>query len=567
MMAEVTSQSQSLVNHVRKAALLVLTTGFALRLYLASGTFLNPDETLHFFIANQSSLSQAYRESLTMAHPPLLIFFLYFWRNVGTSEFVLRLPFVVAGTGFCWLFFKWLNRLFGGMTALIGLTFAALIAPMALLSVEVRQYELLLFFAISGAYLLEDALQKRSAILMVFSAACLYLALLSHYSAPLFVASLGAYALVRLIVDRQPIAVSMAWAAGQIGAIALIGYLYFTHVSKIRTTTMANQAIDSWLYKSYFHPGHGNVVVFILARTFSLFQFMLGQAIIGDLAALAFVAGVVFLLRGKLSPPPSAPDPRLLALLLVLPFVMNCAAGLLAIYPYGGTRHCVYLAIFGLAGIALFIASLTNGRTIKAMAITLALVAVCWAFRSIRHPYIYRVDQSRANIQQALNFIREKVPASDLIFVDYESGLELGHYLCEQKPITYDGSIPGFLVFNCDDHRIVSTINDLWAFDPQMFAEQWKRLIAAAGLRPDDQVWVVQAGWIVTLADDLQKDAPDFRQIPVQRFGKNIQMFPLKADSPIPSAIQPKPESRRNYFNASSLAWAKRPTSPPGFSF
>jgi hypothetical protein len=532
MKAEDCSLDPSTIHNTRQrlrmTVFAVLAGGFLLRLYLAWGTFLNPDEALHFFIANRTSLAQMYEASLTMAHPPLLIFFLYGWRGVGTSELVLRLPFVVAGTAFCWIFFKWLKRLFGEAVALIGLVFAALLAPMALLSAEIRQYELLLLFAISGAYLLERALDKRSAVFMMLSAICLYLALLSHYSAPLFVAALGAYTLVRLIGDRPPVAVSAAWIAGQVGAIALIGFLYFTHIANIRHTTMASQAIESWLYKSYFHPGNGSAIAFAVARTFSLFQFVLGQSVVGDVAALAFAAGVVFLIGGKFPLPASAPGRRALALLLVLPFVVNCSAGLLGIYPYGGTRHCVYLAVFGLTGIAVFIARMAGGRPGRAIAITLALVGICWAFRSIRHPYIERADQKRIHMQQALAFMRENIAPSEPIFVDYESSLELGHYLCEQKPIVYDGTLPGFLVFTCGGHRVVSTNHDLWAFDPRTFAEQWKQLVAAARLKPEDRVWVAQAGWIVTLADDLEKKGGELE---IHSFGRNIQMFPVKPGS------------------------------------
>ena len=89
-------------SHARAAALALLAAGFGVRLWLASGTFLNPDEALHFFNANRASAWLAYQASLTMAHPPLLIFLLYWWKNLETSEFVLRLPSVLAGSAFCW---------------------------------------------------------------------------------------------------------------------------------------------------------------------------------------------------------------------------------------------------------------------------------------------------------------------------------------------------------------------------------------------------------------------------------------------------------------------------------
>ena len=503
----------------------MLAAAFLLRLYLAHGTFLNPDEALHFFIANRDSWPSAYKASSTMAHPPLLIFLLYWWRDVGTSELVLRLPSVLLGTGFCWVFYLWLRKLFRGTAALIGLSFAALLAPMALLSSEIRQYELLLFFAMSSAYALELAFERHSAGWMAASALCLYLAMLSHYSSLLFVATLGIYGLIRLWQSTNSFALIVTWCFTQIGALALIIFLYVTHVSKIKHTTMAEQAFDSWLYKSYFHAGHDHWISFVFARTFSVFQFAFGQSVIGDLAALAFVTGAVLLWRGQTSRGSAAPGPRMLAILLLLPFLLNCVAGLLDAYPYGGTRHSVFLAIFAFAGVSVFAAWLAGERVTRGLIVAMAIIAFCWAFRSIRHPYIYRVDQRSAHMQGAVSFIQQ-VPRSDLIFVDYESGLELGHYLCHQQPIRYDGSIPGFLVFNCGGHRIVSTINDLWAFDLPMFRDQWNQLVKNAALKSGDQVWVAQAGWIVTLADDLRKSGS---QIQVQSFGKNIQMFPMRA--------------------------------------
>jgi hypothetical protein len=79
----------------------LLVTGLTVRLWHASGTYLNPDEALHFFVANQTTWGRTYQESLILAHPPLLIFLLHAWRNLGTSEWMLRLPSILAGTASC----------------------------------------------------------------------------------------------------------------------------------------------------------------------------------------------------------------------------------------------------------------------------------------------------------------------------------------------------------------------------------------------------------------------------------------------------------------------------------
>jgi uncharacterized membrane protein len=152
-----------LADRAGTAAAVAALAGFFLRLWTASGTFLNPDEALHFRIANQASFDFVYRASLAESHPPLLYWVLHFVRYFGTSELWLRLPSVIAGTIFCWLLFRWLSLVTGQLSGFIGLLFAALLPPIVRLSAEVRQYALLLMFLTGALYFLERALAKNSA--------------------------------------------------------------------------------------------------------------------------------------------------------------------------------------------------------------------------------------------------------------------------------------------------------------------------------------------------------------------------------------------------------------------
>jgi len=506
------------------AALAVLTVGLALRIRAASGTFLNPDEALHYFIANRGSWSQVYQAGLTMAHPPLLFFVLYLWRQVGTSEFVLRLPSVFAGTAFCWIFFKWMTAILGRTPAWIGLIFVTLLPPMVALSAEVRQYELLLLFAVSAAYFLEKALAKNSINSLLFSFVCLYLAMLSHYSGFLFAAALGIYSLWRVCSRAQSIPLRATWIAGQMGGVGLGAALYVSHIARIRGTTMAEGAFETWLYKSYFHRGQ-NPLTFALARSFSTFQYLLGQRLIGVLMALAFVAGIAFLLRGRILLPKASPTAGQLVALLILPFAINCGLALLGVYPYGGTRHCVFLIIFAVAGVAVFLSNLAQERIVRGIAFALVVVLCCLAFPSTFHPYIRRADHSEAHMQKALAFVREQIPTSAPILVDYETGMLLGYYLCQRRPISFDESLPGFLMFQCGGHRIISTGHDLWFLTPQNFRAQCSGPIQTGQFRPGENIWVGQAGFNVTLEDDLQRESADFHAVQTHAFGKNIRLF------------------------------------------
>jgi hypothetical protein len=524
--------------HAESLALAIVALGFLLRVREAWGTFLNPDEALHFFIANRASLGAVYVASLTQAHPPLLFFLLYGLRSFGGSEFVLRLPTVLTGTLFCWIFFKWLARIFGTPIGLTGLVFATLLPPMINVTAQVRQYGLLLVFLISGAWFLEIALDKESPRLMLISALFLWLAVLSHYSAFLFVAVIGVYALLRMWNRRVSLPSAIAWTCGQLVACALAVCLYLTHISRIKGTTMAEQAFDGWLKKSYFHHGMDNPLTFLVTRSFSLFQYIFGQLIVGDIVSLLFVAGIIFLVRGKIR---SAQAQRsTLAVLLLLPFALNYALALFDVYPFGGTRHCIYLSIFAFAAVAVCVARIARQRAAFSIALAAFLVVFCFIFRTNHAPYIARADQSLAHMDHAVGFVREQIPASDLILTDYESAMELGHYLCEQKSISNDGSIPGFLVFHCGGHRVISTIPDVWAFTPELFFDQWQNLMRSGRLSSGQPIWVIQAGWMVKLDEDLRKQFPDFRDLKTQAFGNNIRFFRLTAGEAVPANDAPK---------------------------
>jgi hypothetical protein len=144
-------------------------------------------------------------------------------------------------------------------------------------------------------------------------------------------------------------------------------------------------------------------------------------------------------------------------------------------------------------------------------------------------------------MEHAVTFIKEQIPESDLIFADYESGIELAHYLCEQKQVTYDSSLSGFLVFQCGGHRLISTIPDVWAFTPEVFFVRWANFLKNGHLKSSESVWVVQAGWMVKLDEDLRKEFPEFRDLKTKTFGNNIRFFKLTGGQPMPSAaVAPK---------------------------
>ncbi|MDP9160420.1 MAG: glycosyltransferase family 39 protein [Acidobacteriota bacterium] len=500
-----------------------------LRLRTAWGTFLNPDEALHFRLANKASWTLTYQASLTNAHPPLLTFVLHAMRTFGSSEFVLRLPSVIAGTAFCWVFYQWLTRVLGSNAALIGLLFAAFLPPLVSISAEVRQYALLLFFLASCAYLLEDAFDRKSPRLMLLSALFLCLGMLTHYSAILFAVSIGGYALLHFAKGKYSAQLITGWALGQACALGLVIFLYQTHISRYRGSNPDDLTANGWagiyLKNSYFHSGRDHLLVFIFARSFGIFQFLFGQLAVGDIAALIFVAGIVFLWRQTREANSAERKLSLLAL-LILPFIIGCAAAIVGKYPYGGTRHSVYLSIFAIAGISLALCKLET-RKLHGLLLAALMIAFCYLFPQPHRPYLLRADQNRKQMDAAITYIQQHVSTNDVIFVDYQSSLLFGHYLCHQQPISFNDSVLGFESFTCDGRRIISSNSATWMFTAETFPDFYQRMVSNFHLHSGVRVWVAQAGWNIGLAEELKRKLPEFHDLQASSWGRNIQLFEI----------------------------------------
>ena len=535
------NKSDLLQRRVIQAAIAVTLLGFLARLWTASGTFLNPDEALHFRLANQTSLALAYKGSLTAAHPPLLILLLYFWHALGTSELWLRLPSVIAGAFFCWMFYKWLSSATGRLTGFIGLLFVAFLPPVILIAAEVRQYSPLLAFLAAALYFLDEAFAVNSAVRMAAFSICLYFAMLFHYSAFLFASALGIYALVQIFAQRPPARVIVVWTIGQCLALGLGLVLYKTHLSRLGVgdsrTAMQGWMSEFYLHRSYFDSTHDNPFLFIVGHSFGVFQYFFGQLAVGDVMGILFIVGIIILIRGKVRLPLRTSTGAWIVF-LILPFAIAGASSLAHIYPYGGTRHVALLIIPGIAGVSVAIVRLANDNWKRAIGASTLILAACLAFGKPRPPRIERADQSRAHMAAAMQFVSQNVSPSDIIFTDYQSDLILGHYLCQQRPIPIDPAPVGYEQFSCAGHRVVSDdFKTAWQFFAEDFPKHWQELVQTYNLKPGHTVWVFQAGWGVDLAEPLKKHYAELRDLQYESFGKNIEVFKLTVGQSIPAAV------------------------------
>jgi 4-amino-4-deoxy-L-arabinose transferase-like glycosyltransferase len=501
--------------------LMSLLLGFALRLQSAAGTFLNPDEALHFVLVNQNTLGEAYRASLTNAHPPLFFVLLYFWRFIGSSEVMLRLPSVLASTAAAWMAFRWILMVLGraaGFTSLLLLTFSPVLIA---LGAEVRNYSVLLLWMASSLYFLERGLREQKLSSVVYYSLFLYLAILTHYSALWFVIAAGIYALLRMPSTTRNM--RTAWALSQLGAAGIYAWLYIVHISKLHNSPIEAEAVTGWLRALYFRPGE-NPLAFLQRQNLDLFQFLFGSRWGGDAALALFIAGVLWLLFKKQR------DCAILAAFLLLPFILGMGASLLGLYPYGGTRHCVYLILFATAGVSFITATITRQRLLPVLLLAI-LILPYWNLHRLPDPQqMGRKEQRKDLMASAIADLRASVPPSEPLFADYQASIELAYYLGRDHPPAAPRECGGVMEVQYGAYSHVIILGGWSATAAQATAgiDGWRKGCNVEHVEPRDSVWIFDAGWGLNLLDDLSTSAAPGSISQAQKFGETISLFKLK---------------------------------------
>jgi hypothetical protein len=512
-----------LFNHANALALTVVAAGFVLRIFAATRSYLNPDEAMHYLLLNQASVFLAYKASLTNAHPPLIYLVLYYWRFLGRSELMLRLPSVAAGTAFCWMLYKWMGLAFGRAASWIGLILVAFSPAMVALSAELRAYALLLFCMGGALYFLERAFAEKSVRGMWYFSGFLYLAIVSHYSAVFFAVAAGIYTLARIADSHLPRKVIVAWAGGQAGALAIYAFLYVTQLSKLKSSI----AIWSMSFgTTYFHKDSVGIFDFTGENTFNIFLFLFGERYVAQMMLLCFIAGVAFVFaQGLLSRQGNLQSNRL-GILLLFPFIGVWCAAIAGIYPYVGSRHTVFLAPFAIAAASYLVAAASGQRVWAGILVATLLMVVSSASHGLVPTEEMAVNQSPALMVSAVGYMEQSIPRGEFILVDYQSSLPLAYYLCGPRTIipieTFSGA---YFEYSCNGYAVVSL--NMWKVIPGGFRLQFEKMARAHSLKPGNRVWVYQTGWGVDVGTDLAAHDAAFRCLAPKRFGVGVTVTPF----------------------------------------
>jgi dolichyl-phosphate-mannose-protein mannosyltransferase len=504
----------------------VIAAGFAARVIVAGRSFLNPDEVLHYIIINQYSPFFTYRLSLTNAHPPLIYLLLYYWRFLGRSELMLRFPSVLMGTALCWVAYKWIETLFGKTAGVIGLVLVAFSPAMIALAAELRSYALLLFCETTALYFLEIAFKEKSVLKTSLFSIFLSLAILSHYSAAFFALAAGIYALLRIFQSEIPKKVMVAWAVGQAGALAVCGFLYATHISKLK------HSMAGWftLFDQAGSPAdRRHLLKFTRERTLDIFSFIFQNQHVAQFLLLLWIGAISVLLIWIWTARRETLRARYAAILLLLPIAEVWGTGVAGFYPYVGSRHTAFLAPFVIAALSYVLAAICKQKVRVAVVIAVLLAGASNTSGKAPDSFITKENQSRALMGSALNYVQQTIPPGGKILTDYQSAIMLVYYLCGPKYILPEGAfnLPVSRV-RCSGYTIGSF--QTWAMEPDYFLSHFEELARAQNLKPGDRVWFFGSGWNVVLGEQLPGSSSKFRCLAAKNFGANITIIPFVVD-------------------------------------
>ncbi len=461
--------------HADRLAFGIAAVVFTLRVLSMRGTHLSADEALHFLLANLPGFGDVYRSSLTNAHPPLFFLLLRSWLFFGTSELFLRLVPAFFGAAFLWAAYCWTRALLGKGAGLLTLVLLVISPALWSLSGEIRPYTLLLFLMAASLALLEAAIKARSGRLMVLFSCTLFLAILTHFAAMWFFLAAALYAFARFRDDPPPRRLIGVWAGFQGGAVLLYLFLYVTHVANLRGGALERGAMTRWLRAEYFQPDQDHLFAFGLRQTGALFRFLFGLPAVAVLAGAAAAGGVAYLAAKK----------RPAALLLVLPLLFGLGGALLDLYPYGATRHSVYLLPFVAAAAGALGGAVTAGRLWPAvLAAGILLPLSFWTLPVSR-------GQDLGKMTAAMARLRSAAPVGSVLFADEQTFLLLSYYLGREGFTHRTLRAQGYWEDDAAGYRIVGS--SVWIFSGVGLPRELDRFIRFYGLRHGQSLWIVQA--------------------------------------------------------------------------
>jgi len=474
-----------------------------------------------------SSLYEIWRAHLPNRNPVLPYFLLHGMLEIGRSEWWLRLPSLIGGLLTIYAGFL-VGREAGGKSLGLVMAFLLTFSPIhARLSQVLRYYSPMVAFLMLGFYFYlrwHNRRQTSDAVLFsVFSC----LAVSCHYMAVVFVFSAGIHSLAWALRkgEKKQAAVDLACAYAPL-AITL-GFFFLTHIIFLQTASSRVGFVSPWLRALYpetlFEGG---------LNTLNVFGFLFGQHLFGMEAKSTYQSGAIYLaifLFGLIVL--WKQNQWSLVALCLIPFPLGVLFGKLHLFPFGASRHSVYLTplIFIPAAIAIQQVLASKRRLVIIPGVLLlfgyATFHTTFRERYLAFPTVATIEQAR---QCARDFWRKTEPGDTFLTtrgtictLAFYLDIHEGNFVDEESNI--EGGSKASLI---RDRHLLRRPG--WSWDTEDFLS----FVRSMGQMPEyqelDSVWVLDAGWGPNLKEIFAPNSSGYELLELNSYGNKISLMRIR---------------------------------------
>ena len=171
------------------------------------------------------------------------------------------------------------------------------------------------------------------------------------------------------------------------------------------------------------------------------------------------------------------------------------------IYPYGGTRHSVFLLVFASVAIGITLSALSAGRLWPAVVLVAVLVPVSVS-TVLRAPERHGAARMKAAIIE----FRAAAPPGSLLFMDLETGRILDYYLERKAWTALRTGLQGFWESSAGGYRIVGS--PFWNASEYLLGNELLRFVEVYRIPAGQAIWLIHVGSDYNLSSVVSRRFP-----------------------------------------------------------
>jgi hypothetical protein len=135
---------------------------------------------------------------------------------------------------------------------------------------------------------------------------------------------------------------------------------------------------------------------------------------------------------------------------------VTCAAAIIGVYPYGGSRHDAFLGVFVAGAVGVAISYAASGR-LATLVPAAVLVVPLWLLAEQPHyldevPQVSKLEQ----MQAALEHLHAMEPAPQTVVTDQHGSAIVNYYLCRGVIGPQRGLTARISAYRCNDREIIA---------------------------------------------------------------------------------------------------------------